>query len=99
MPQLTTDKPKYTVTPSVLAAALANLVKANAVSKAIRYRPTEPRLFACRANLFKAIAARKADRSHTYAPSFRLGIYPISLRRSLAAAGENTKAGSADLRR
>lgn len=86
-----TDKPKrkYTVTPRVLAAALANLAKANAVPKSIRYRPTVPRLLACRANLTRAIAARRADWSARYAPSFRLGAYAISLPRSLAAAGES----------
>ncbi len=40
-------KRKYTVTPKVLAASRANLVKANGVSKEIRYRPTPRRLLAC----------------------------------------------------
>jgi len=86
-----TDKPKrkYTVTPRVLAAVLANLAKANAVPKSIRYRSTVPRLLACRANLTLAVAARRADWSARYAPNFRLGVYALSLPRSLAAAGES----------
>src|SRR5919198_3201169 len=54
-------KRSYTVTPKVLAAARANLAKANAVSKSVRYRPTAKRLVACRANLLKAQAAQRAD--------------------------------------
>ena len=85
------DKPKrkYTVTERVRAACRANLAKANAVPKSIRYRATEPRLLACRANLIRAVAARRADWSARYAPSFRLGCYAMSLPRSLAAAGES----------
>ncbi|PYV28368.1 MAG: hypothetical protein DMG24_02195, partial [Acidobacteria bacterium] len=48
---------KYTVSPKVLAAARANLAKANAISKEVRYRPTPKRLIACRANLLKALGA------------------------------------------
>ncbi len=49
------DKPKrqYTVSPKVLAANGANLLRANAVPQAIRYRRTARRLAACRANLLK----------------------------------------------
>src|SRR6266571_2034823 len=52
---------KYTVSPKVLAAARANLAKANAISKEVRYRPTPKRLIACRANLLKALVALKDD--------------------------------------
>lgn len=37
----------------------------------------------------RAVAARRADWSARYAPSFRLGVYAMSLPRSLAAAGES----------
>ncbi len=44
-------KRQYTVTLKVLAANRANLLKANAVDKAIRFRATPKRLAACRMNL------------------------------------------------
>ena len=78
---------KYTVSPKVLAAARANLAKANAISKEIRYRPTPKRLIACRANLLKALVALKDDQ-RAWAPRFRLGTHTVSLRRSLVLAGE-----------
>src|SRR5437667_10501186 len=77
---------KYTVSPKVLAAARANLAKANAISKQVRYRPTPKRLIACRANLVKALVALKDDQS-AWAPRFRLGTHTASLRRILVLAG------------
>src|SRR5947207_624006 len=65
---------KYTVSPKVLAAARANLAKANAISKEVRYRPTPKRLIACRANLLKALVALKDDQ-RAWAPRFRLGAH------------------------
>src|SRR5438876_10490375 len=79
---------KYTVSPKVLAAARANLAKANAISKEVRYRPTPKRLIACRANLVKALVALKDDQ-RAWAPRFRLGTHTVSLRRSLVLAGES----------
>src|SRR5207253_2488800 len=79
---------KYTVSPKVLAAARANLAKANAISKEVRYRPTPKRLIACRANLLKALGALKDDQ-RAWAPRFRLGTHTVSLRRSLVLAGES----------
>src|SRR5437764_2157818 len=79
---------KYTVSPKVLAAARANLAKANAISKEVRYRPTPKRLIACRANLLKALVALKDDQ-RAWAPRFRLGNHTVSLRRSLVLAGES----------
>ncbi len=48
-------KRKYTATLKVLAANRANLLKANAVDKAIRFCATPKRLAACRRNLLKAL--------------------------------------------
>src|SRR5213076_3181010 len=79
---------KYTVSPKVLAAARANLAKANAIPKEVRYRPTPKRLIACRANLVKALGALKDDQ-RAWAPRFRLGTHTVSLRRSLVLAGES----------
>ncbi len=71
------DKPKrqYTVSPKVLAANGANLLRANAVPQAIRYRRTARRLGACRANLLTAQAALKApgDGSPAYGASGAAG--------------------------
>ncbi len=95
------DKPKrqYTVSPKVLAANRANLLRANAVPQAIRYRRTARRLGACRANLLKAQAALKAlgDGSPAYGASFRHGLYCVSLPRSLGRAGESAQEFEAHL--
>jgi hypothetical protein len=93
-------KRKYTVSAKVLAACLANLIKANAVSKDIRFRRTPRRLRACRANLLKAqVAVRAADgHSPAYAPCFRRGLYCVSLARSLERAGESRREYQAHLR-
>src|SRR5207247_10496787 len=79
---------KYTVSPKVLAAARANLAKANAISKEVRYRPTPKRLIACRANLLKAHGALKDDQ-RAWAPRSSLGTPTVSLRRSLVLAGQS----------
>src|SRR5438309_1533065 len=89
---------KYTVSPKVLAAARANLAKANAISKEVRYRPTPKRLIACRANLVKALVALKDDQ-RAWAPRFRLGTHTVSLRRSLVLAGESEAQYDAHLER
>ena len=89
---------KYTVSPKVLAAARANLAKANAISKEVRYRPTPKRLIACRANLLKALGALKDDQ-RAWAPRFRLGTHTVSLRRSLVLAGESEAQYDAHLER
>src|SRR5437763_15410037 len=73
---------KYTVSPKVLAAARANLAKANAISKEVRYRPPPKRLIACRANLLKALVALKADHP-AWAPGFRLGPHTARCGRAL----------------
>ncbi len=77
-------KRKYTVTPKVLAASRANLVKANGVSKDFRYRPTPRRLLACHANLQQALAVVNAagDDSRACQISCRHGLYAtyVSLR-------------------
>ncbi len=93
-------KRKYTVSAKVLAASRANLIKANAVSKDIRFRRTPRRLRACRANLLKAqVVVRAADgRSPAYAPCFRHGLYCVSLARSLERAGESRREYQAHLR-
>lgn len=84
-------KRKYTVTEKVLAANRANLLKANAVDKAIRYRPTPKRLAACHANLSKAHERRRAagNPCPNYGATFRHGLHALSLRRSLELAGES----------
>ncbi len=86
-------KRKYTISPKVLAANRANLLKANAVPKAIRYRPTDRRLAACRANLLKANAVPKAIR---YQPTARrLAACRANLLKAqavLKAAGEDSPA-------
>ncbi len=94
-------KRKYTVSEKVLAACRRNLVKANAVDKAIRYRPTAKRLKACRANLLKAQRVLKAagERSPAYGWTFRLGLDCISLRRSLRLAGESREEFDAHLKK
>ncbi len=89
------DKPKrpYTVTPKVLAANRANLLKANAVDKAIRYRSTPQRLAACRANLLKGKALDKAI-GHGSTPK-RLPAWHSNLlkaHRVLRAAGDHSPA-------
>src|SRR5207248_9512164 len=89
---------KYTVSPKVLAAARANLAKANAISKEVRYRPTPKRLIACRANLVKALVALK-DNQRAWAPRFRLGTHTVSLRRSRVLAGESEAQYDAHLER
>src|SRR5437868_12794499 len=89
---------KYTVSPKVLAAARANLAKANAISKEVRYRPTPKRLIACRANLLKALVALKDDQ-RAWAPRFRLGTHTVSLRRSLVLAGASEAQYDAPLER
>jgi len=86
------------VSPKVLAAARANLAKANAISKEVRYRPTPKRLIACRANLLKALVALKDDQ-RAWAPRFRLGTHTVSLRRSLVLAGESEAQYDAHLER
>src|SRR5260370_6658902 len=95
---------KYTLTAKALAANRANLVKARAVSKAIRYRETPKRLQACRANLLKAQAGRHKARvaeedSPGYGVCFRLGLHAASLRRSLELAGESRAEYEAHLER
>lgn len=74
---MTSPRRKYTVTPKVLAANRAKLIKANAVDPAIRYRSTPSRLAACRANLLKAHAANLPSR-----PEIPLGLQSCSPRQA-----------------
>jgi len=79
---------RYTVSARALAANRANLVKALAVPKAIRYRNTPRRLAACHANLLKAREATRAPDRLSPRGRFCHGLYNKSLRRSLIHAGE-----------
>jgi hypothetical protein len=96
-----TPKRRYTVTAKVLAANRANLLKANAVAREIRFRRTPRRLRACRANLLRAQAVlRTAEApSRAYGACFRHGLYAVSLQRSAALAGETQAEFDANLRR
>ena len=80
-------KRKYTVTERVLAASRANLERANAVPREIRYRPTEKRRRACHRNLTLAVIAKKRDRSPRYATCFRNGWYVADPERALPLVG------------
>ncbi len=84
-------KRQYTIALKVLAANRANLRKANAAEKAIRFRATTKRLAACRRNLLKGHRVLRAagDDSPAYGSCFRHGLYAVSLRRSLGLAGES----------
>src|SRR5437762_1319532 len=89
---------KYTVSPKVLAAARANLAKANAISKEVKYTVSPKVLAAARANLLKALGALKDDQ-RAWAPRFRLGTHTVSVRRSLVLAGESEAQYDAHLER
>jgi hypothetical protein len=97
-------KRKYTLTAKALAANRANLVKARAVAKEIRFRETPKRLAACRANLLKAHRGRHQARvaeadGPGYGTCFRLGLHAVSLKRSLELAGESGAEYEAHLER
>jgi len=80
-------KRKYTVTDRVLAACRANLERANAVPREIRFRSTEKRRLACHRNLTLAVIAKKRDRSPRYATCFRNGWYVADPERALGLVG------------
>jgi len=75
---------KYTVSDKGRAALRANLAKANAVPREVRFRSTPRRLEACRRNLEKAHAARRQKGGG----NLRRGLYCASIERSLRQAGE-----------
>lgn len=83
----TRPKRKYTVTDRVLAACRANLERANAVPREIRFRSTEKRRHACHHNLTLALIAKKRDRSPRYATCFRNGWYVADPERALGLVG------------
>ncbi len=85
-------KRKYTVTDRVLAACRANLERANAVPREIRFRSTEKRRHACHHNLTLALIAKKRDRSARYATCFRHGWYVADPERALALVGATPEA-------
>ncbi len=101
MQTVVSPKRRYTITAKVLAANRANLLKANAVAREIRFRRTPRRLRACHANLLRAQAAMRSAEapSRAYGACFRHGLYAVSLRRSAALAGESQAEFDANLGR
>lgn len=78
-PDASQTKPrrKYTLTRQALAARRANLAKARAVPREVRYRPTEKRQAASRANIQRAIAWRRSPEGNARARlnSLKHGLY------------------------
>ncbi len=81
-------KRKYTSSEKSRAASLRNLEKANQAPHELKYRLTDRRLAACYKALEKAVAELRRFDSPHYGLGFKRGTHCVSLRRSIALAGE-----------